>query len=205
MDRIKFIMSNIHLLKIFVVEDNEPLSRFLCSILEKRTDVQVVGQASDGLEAIQNAEELQPDLILLDIGLPKLNGMQVARRLGKLVPNSKFLFLSQESSADVVREALKLGAVGFIHKSRIYTDLALGLESVIGGTQFVSSTLKGWESTENTDAQVPQRHQITFCSDQTVLLQSLTSFIATALRTGNPAVVIATKSHLDDLSHALKA
>jgi len=69
----------------------------------------VVGEASDGLEAVQKSEELQPDLIVLDIGLPSLNGIEAARRIRNLAPKSKILFLSQESSADVVQEALNSG------------------------------------------------------------------------------------------------
>ena len=68
--------------------------------LRENHNLRVIGVASDGLEAVQKAEELQPDLILLDIGLPSLNGIEVARQIRKLSPKSKILFVSQESSAD---------------------------------------------------------------------------------------------------------
>ena len=84
---------------------------------EKRPELQVVAEVSDGLEALQKSEELQPDLILLDIGLPRLNGIEAARRIGKLAPESKIIFLSQESSADVVQEALSSGARGYVVKA----------------------------------------------------------------------------------------
>ena len=98
--------------RVLVVDDYEPFRRFVCSTLEQRPELQIVGEASDGLEAVQKAEELQPDLIVLDIGLPTLNGIEAARRIRKLSPESKILFVSQESSADVVQEALRFGRTG---------------------------------------------------------------------------------------------
>jgi DNA-binding NarL/FixJ family response regulator len=98
--------------RVLVVEDFEPFRRFLCSTLGNESDLQVVGEASDGLEAVQQAQALQPDLILLDIGLPTLNGIEAARRIRKVAPQSKILFVSQESSTDVVEEALGTGARG---------------------------------------------------------------------------------------------
>ena len=88
-----------------MVEDSEYFRKFICSTLGKRPELQIVGEVTDGLEAVQRAEQLQPDLIVLDIGLPSLNGIEAARRIRKVCPESKILFLSQESSADVVQEA----------------------------------------------------------------------------------------------------
>ena len=99
---------------VLVVDDYEPVRRFVCSMLEQRAEFQVIGQASDGLEAIHKAAELQPDLILLDIGLPKLNGIEVARRVRRLVPQVRILFMSQDSSSDVVQEALRSGGLGYV-------------------------------------------------------------------------------------------
>ena len=112
-------------------------------MLEKRPEFQVIGQASDGIEAIETAERLQPDLILLDIGLPKLNGIRTAEQIRKIAPHSKILFLSQENSPDVIQAALDLGALGYLHKTRIHQDLLPAIESVLAGKQFVST---GWES-----------------------------------------------------------
>ena len=78
---------------------------------------------SDGLEAISKAEVLAPDLVLLDIGLPTLNGIEAARQIRRLVPKSKIVFVSQESSVEVVREALSLGAWGYVAKTRAEQDI----------------------------------------------------------------------------------
>ena len=92
--------------RILVVDDYESFRRFVCSTLERRPNLQIIGEASDGLEAVQKAGELKPDLIVLDIGLPKLNGIEAARRIRQLAPNSKIVFLTQNNDLDVVRAAL---------------------------------------------------------------------------------------------------
>src|SRR5579862_4814208 len=102
--------------RILIVEDYEPFRRFICSVLGRRAELQVVGEVSDGSEAVEKAEELKPDLVLLDIGLPTLNGIEVARRIHRLVPESRIVFLSMESSLDVVKKTLSLGALGYIEK-----------------------------------------------------------------------------------------
>jgi DNA-binding NarL/FixJ family response regulator len=100
-------------------------------------------ETSDGGEAIAKARELRPDLILMDIGLPKLNGLETARRIRELVPSAKIVFLTQESDIDVVQEALGIGARGFIAKGQAGTELLAGLELVLQGEPFVSSGLRG--------------------------------------------------------------
>ena len=115
--------------RILIVDDFEGFRLLFCSLLQQMADLQVT-QASDGLQAIQKAVEIQPDLILLDIGLPKLNGIEVARRVHNLVPAAKILFLSVESDADLIIEALNVGA-GYIHKPRALRDLLPAIEAVL--------------------------------------------------------------------------
>ena len=81
------------------MEDFEPFRQFIRLKLGENPELLVIGEVSDGMEAVRIAEELQPDLILLDVGLPTLNGIEAARRICKLSPNSKIVFVSQESSA----------------------------------------------------------------------------------------------------------
>jgi DNA-binding NarL/FixJ family response regulator len=126
--------------RILVVEDFEPFRGFIRSTLEKKPDLHIVCEVSDGLEAIQKAVELKPDLILLDIGLPSLNGIEAARQIRKLVPESKIVFLSQESSAEIVQEAFSLGAWGYVVKTRAGNELLAAVEAVILGKKFVGRT-----------------------------------------------------------------
>lgn len=115
----------------------------------------MVGEASDGLEAVQKSEELQPDLIVLDIGLPSLNGIEAARRIRNLAPKSKILFLSQESSADVVQEALNSGALGYLIKTQAGSELLSAVDAVLQGREFLSSGFSGNDFTRATDTQAP--------------------------------------------------
>jgi two-component system nitrate/nitrite response regulator NarL len=126
--------------RVLIVEDFVAFRRFVCSTLGTKPELQVVGEASDGREAVQKAEELKPDLILLDIGLPTLNGIDAARQIRKLSPESKIIFLSQESSADVIEAALSLGALAYVVKTRAESDLLAAVDSVLLGKRFVSST-----------------------------------------------------------------
>src|SRR5260370_21879693 len=129
--------------RVLVVDDNGLFRRFIRSTLGKRPELHIVCEVSDGLEAVQKAEELQPDLILLDIGLPTLNGIEAARRIRKLSPESKILFVSQESSADVVQEALRIGALCYVVKSHAGIELLAAVEAVRQGKQFIGRRFSG--------------------------------------------------------------
>ncbi len=133
--------------RVLVVEDFEPFRRLICAMVRKRPDVEIVGDVSDGLEAVVKAKELQPDLILLDIGLPSLNGLGAARRIRTLSPDSRIIFVSQESSSDVVEEALHLGASGYVVKAMAASDLPAAVHAALQGRQFLSSGLIAREST----------------------------------------------------------
>jgi DNA-binding NarL/FixJ family response regulator len=206
------------------VEDFEPFRRFIASTLQKRPELQVICEVSDGLEAVQKAQELQPDLIVLDIGLPTLNGIEAARRIRKLSPESKILFMSQESSADAVQTALGLGARGYIVKAHAGSELLTAVEAVLRGNQFVGTGLSGHWFT-GVDAQAPNRlcqeeglpspatrkektargHEVHFYSDDASFLLGFTCFIESALRAGNGAVVVATESHRTSILQGLQS
>ena len=96
--------------RVLVVEDYELFRRFVCSTLAKRQDLQIVGEATDGLEAVHMAEELQPDMVLLDLGLPNLNGLEAAKRIFQVAPAAKIIFLISTNDKDVVGAALSTEA-----------------------------------------------------------------------------------------------
>jgi len=127
--------------RVLVVEDYELFRKFICSTLGERAELHLVGEVADGLEAVQKAEELQPHLIILDIGLPSLNGIEVARRIRSLLPQSKILFLSQETSALVAQEAFRLGALGYVVKEHAASELLVALDAVCQGRRFVGKGL----------------------------------------------------------------
>jgi DNA-binding NarL/FixJ family response regulator len=128
--------------RILVVDDFEAFRRFVRAALGKRPELQIVGEVSDGFEAVQKVEELRPDLVLLDIGLPTLNGIEAARRMSKLAPESKVIFLTQENDSDVVKAALSNGAKGYILKSDAESELVEAIEAVLRGGYFLSSGTK---------------------------------------------------------------
>jgi DNA-binding NarL/FixJ family response regulator len=143
-------------IRVLVVEDSEPFRKFICSTLGKRPELQIGGEVSDGLEAVQKAEELQPDLILLDIGLPTLGGIEAARRIRKLSPESRILFVSQETSVHVVRGALAEGAKGYVVKTDARRELLTAVDAVLRGEQFVSTRLSGHEFVGASEARVSE-------------------------------------------------
>src|SRR5436305_4020146 len=137
--------------RVLVVEDYEPFQRFIRSTLEKKPELQVICSVSDGLEAVQKAQQLQPDLILLDIGLPTLNGIEAARRIREVSPKSKILFLSENRTWDIAEEALRTGAGGYVVKSDAAGELLPAVEAVLKGKRFVSASLAGNDLTDHKD------------------------------------------------------
>lgn len=187
-----------------MVDDYEPFRRFTCSTLSKNARLQIVGEASDGLEAVKKAEGLQPNLVLLDIGLPTLNGIEAARQIRKLAPNSKIIFVSQESSADVVEEVLALGAHGFVVKAHAGGDLLAAVEAVLGGRQFLSSGLTHRSSIAMGDTKITRSHKAEFYSDDAVFVVGFARFIEAALEAGNAVIAVTTDSHQRGLLQRLK-
>lgn len=137
---------------VLVVEDFAPFRQFIRATLGKRQEFNIICEVSDGLEAVHKAEELKPDLILIDIGLPTLNGIEAARRIRRSIPDSKIVFLSQESSAAVVQEALSLGALGYVVKARAGEELIDAMEAVCQGRRFISKEVSDHDFQVGNDA-----------------------------------------------------
>jgi DNA-binding NarL/FixJ family response regulator len=140
-------------IRVLVVDDSEPWRRQVCSILQTQPELRVVAEVADGLEAVQKAQELQPDLILLDIGLPSLDGLEAAKRIRQVAPEAAIIFLTQNSDKDVVRAALTTGAQGYVLKIDTGSQLLPAMAGVLGGDDFVSSGIQWGDSgeTENTE------------------------------------------------------
>jgi DNA-binding NarL/FixJ family response regulator len=122
--------------RILVVEDFAPFRQFISVMLAKRPDLQIICTVADGLEAVQKVEELKPDLVLLDIGLPTQSGIVAAQQIRKVAPESKIIFLTQESSAEAIEEARSLGACGYVLKEKAGSELLAAVEAVLSGKLF---------------------------------------------------------------------
>ena len=128
-------------IRVLLVDDHESWRCYVSLALQKHPQLQIVGEAGDGFEAVQKAETLKPDLIVLDVGLPTLSGIEAARRIYTFAPHSKILFLSEHRSRDFVDAALGTGAGGYVLKSSAGSDLLPAIEAIIEGKQFISVTL----------------------------------------------------------------
>jgi DNA-binding NarL/FixJ family response regulator len=135
------VISKQSYVSVLVVDDFAAWRRCVIEKFQENRSLQVIGVAADGLEAVLKAEELQPDLVLLDIGLPKLDGIQAARQIRKVAPESKILFLTQELDPDVARAALSVGGHGYLIKSDAHSELFVAVEAVMLGKRFVSRGL----------------------------------------------------------------
>jgi len=194
--------------RVLVVDDYEPWRRFVSSTLDKQPDLRVIGEVADGLEAVRKAEELQPDLIVLDIGLPTLNGIEAARRIREVSPTSKILFVSENGSRDIAEEALRTGASGYVVKSGAGTELLPAVKAVLQGKQFVSASLTGHDSKAPKDdhsAAVRHRHEVAFYADDDSVVDGYARFIESALKSGNAVIVVVTEAHRASLLPRLEA
>jgi DNA-binding NarL/FixJ family response regulator len=211
-------------LVVEVLQRSEPFRRVVAKVLQQQPELQIICKVSDGLEAVQKAEEMQPDLVLLDIRLPNLNGIEAAERIRMLSPESKIIFVSQESSTDIVQGALASGGSGYVLKMNARSELLTAVNVVLGGKRFVGAILAGNKVTDPKDERtadrtrsevvppVPQqnvrvtrRHEAGFYSNDRFVLDDLTQFIGAALKAGNAAIVVATKLHRDSLLPRLQA
>lgn len=127
--------------RILVVEDYATWSTFVCSTLEQKQELRVVCVSANGLDAVQKAKQLTPDLIILDIGLPELNGIDVARRILAFAPQSKIIFVTENRDQDIVQEILQIGARGYVLKSRVASELLTAVDVVLHGGRFISAAL----------------------------------------------------------------
>jgi len=127
--------------RILVVDDFVPWQHLVLRLLESETDLQIISTAVDGSEAVQKAEELQPDLILMDLCLPGMDGIEATLQIRIVSPGSKVLFLTDHSEPDIVQAAFDVGASGYVLKSDFSADLIPGVRAVLLDQKFVSRSL----------------------------------------------------------------
>lgn len=140
------------LVRILVVDDFKPWLSFINTMLAREVDLQIVGFASDGRDAVAQAQALQPDLILMDISLPTLSGIEATRQIMRLVPKAKVIFVSQHREPVVARTALAAGGRGYLIKMDAGRELLSAVEAVVQGKRYLSSGLSGVELIETPDA-----------------------------------------------------
>jgi two-component system nitrate/nitrite response regulator NarL len=124
-----------------MVDDFEPWRRFVKTVLALTPEWKVSGEARNGADALAKAQQIQPDLVLLDMDLPDNDGIEIARQLQLTVPNAKIVFLTAESSSHAVSVALKTGALGYVLKSQVVDELLPALASVFSDKRFISKGL----------------------------------------------------------------
>ena len=123
-------------IRILVVDDFEPWRQQICSMLRERPELTVVAEVGDGLEAVQKAKELKPDLILLDVGPPNLNGVETAKLIRQTAPDAAIIFLTQNRDKDIVEAALSNGARGYVLKADAGRELLPAVDAALGGRSF---------------------------------------------------------------------
>ena len=127
-------------IRVLLVDDFSPFRDFLRTSIEQIPEFAVVGEASDGIEAVEKTQELSPDLVLLDVGLPKLSGIDVARQIQQLAPQTKILVVTGICDWDIIEQSFLSGAGGYLVKTDAAAELRPGVELVLMGAQFLSTT-----------------------------------------------------------------
>jgi DNA-binding NarL/FixJ family response regulator len=127
------------MLRLLIADDHEIVRRGLCALLKSHAEWEVCAEAADGREAVDKAQKLKPDMVILDIGMPNLNGLIATRQILQTQPNQKILILTVTDEEQVIREVLEAGALGFVLKSDAARDLVAAVEALQAGTTFFTS------------------------------------------------------------------
>ena len=123
-------------MKILIVDDHEAVRKGVCSILSSRLDIEVCGEAVDGKEAIEKAKQLRPDLIIVDVTMPVLNGFDAARAIRKILPEARILMFSMHESKQLLEEAKKLGVHEYVTKTQVSQTLLKAVDTLLSNEMF---------------------------------------------------------------------
>ena len=168
-------------LRILIADDYAPLRRSIRSLLESHAQWRVCGEAADGEEAVEEADRLKPDVVLLDVSMPKLNGLEAARRIRQSVPTAQFLVLTMDSSDQLPKEARRAGAREVVMKSDADRSLIEAIESLRAPDRAIplaGSVIRQW------------RHVAAFFGSEEERYRVLAPFIADGLAVGEKALHI---------------
>jgi DNA-binding response OmpR family regulator len=171
-------------------------------LLQRRGDVVIVGEAADGLDAIQHAEAVRPDVVVLDIGLPTLSGLEAAVRIRAAVPDAKVMFVTNEPSLEVVHEAFNMGAHGYVYKPRAQRVVSKVFEAILDGARFVNGGLERIAEGDNLSL---HRHDVLFCSTDAVLVEAFSRFVVDVLCDEGAVIALMTEAHDTSLRRRLQA
>jgi DNA-binding NarL/FixJ family response regulator len=186
---------------VLVVDDYEPWRSYVCGELRKHARWRVIGEAADGLEAVRMAQALKPDLTLLDVGLPSVNGIEAARRMLEHRPSAKILFISEQRCVDIAGAALETGAGGYLFKIDAPRHLLPAMEAVVNRGRFVTTGLSALAAATSRSA---HRHQAAFYSEEASLLDDYTRFAEAALTEGSTLIYVGSESRRRALSQRLR-
>jgi two-component system, NarL family, response regulator NreC len=128
-------------MRILLVDDHEIMREGVCALLRKYPEMDVVGQAADGRMAIDMVRELQPDVVIMDIGMPNLNGIEATRQMITDNPHLKVMALSTHSDGSVVAKMIKAGATGYMLKESAFSELLDGLHTMAEGKTYLCSKI----------------------------------------------------------------
>jgi DNA-binding NarL/FixJ family response regulator len=128
-------------LNVFIAEDHTLVRSGIRALLESGHDLKVVGEAANGREAVERIQQLQPELVLMDVAMAELNGIDAARQVHATVPNARIIMLSMHEERQYVFESLKAGATGYVLKSAAFQDLIAAIETVMSDRNYISPAL----------------------------------------------------------------
>jgi len=207
-----------------VVMDSQKYENLIAPSLKAKPNWHVEHVVSDALEAVWLVKRLQPDLVLLDIDLPRMNGIKAARRIASVAPLVRTICFSYEFSAGLAREVLRLGAWGFLVTERIPRDLVAAIEAVLQGRHFIDRKCHDVNSRDSGPIVLdrkdiyatlslpsPQRnltppsHECFFYTEDSILLKRVSQFLESALTVGHSVVVCSTQSLREELRNVLES